>query len=269
MSVKKNKKCVYTALTGGYDNLLQPDCIAEDYDYICFSNDIKEEKVGVWQIKPIPFKHKDNKRIACFAKMHPHILLEDYEYCIWLDANNKFKDNNIYAVADKFYLEGVTIGHIAHPLRNCIYKEVFVNIDDSTDSTIRFIKTLYFLLKNDYPYNAGLFENNCIYWSHHNPIVTDALDMFWKIYMNNSKRDQLSLGYVYYKLNIHPALLLPEGESMRNSTHIERVNHTDADKRHKLTTKKCAMNRVKKKLVRILFRLMGYDLSYQTLYKKL
>ncbi len=269
MHLKVNKKCVYTALTGGYDNLIQPDYIAEDYDYICFSNDIESKTVGVWNIRPIPFQHKDNKRIACFAKMHPHSLLKEYEYCIWIDANNSLRDNYIYHVADRLYSEGAEIGQIVHPFRDCIYQEVFANMIDSTDSTFRFIKTLYFLLKNDYPYNAGLFENNCIFWSHHAPIVKDALDMFWPIYMRNSRRDQLSLGYVYYKLDIHPALLFPVGENMRNSAHIKLLRHRmDVDKRYNLTAKKYMINRIKIKAVRILFRLIGYDLSYQTLYKK-
>lgn len=90
-----NKKCVYTAVTGGYDKLMQPKVIDKTYDFICFSNDIHESTVGVWQIKPIPFYHKDNKRVAMFAKFHPHTLLLDYDYAIWIDANNRIKDNYI------------------------------------------------------------------------------------------------------------------------------------------------------------------------------
>ena len=46
---------IYTALTGGYDTLRQPESVRKDADYFCFSNDIPEEHVGVWQIRPITF----------------------------------------------------------------------------------------------------------------------------------------------------------------------------------------------------------------------
>ena len=82
-----NKKVIYTCLVGNYDVLRQPLAIDESYDYICFSNDIKEERVGVWQIRPIPFKHKDKARLSRYVKILPHRALEDYEWSLWMDAN--------------------------------------------------------------------------------------------------------------------------------------------------------------------------------------
>lgn len=262
-SVNK-KKCVYTALTGGYDNLIQPDYIAEDYDYICFSNDITSDRVGVWEIRPIPFEHKDNTRVSRYPKFHPHLLLQEYDYSIYLDANIRIKDNYIYEKADRLYSEGVAIGHVAHPFRSCIYQDLFSNMLYGKDSTVGLVKTLYFLLKNEYPFNAGLFENSVIFWSHHKPVVAEAMDMFWEIYIRHSRRDQLSLCYVYRTLDIHPALFLPDGENMRNSEHIESVSHNGVIS---VSARKDVVNRVKIKLVRIMFRMMGYDLSHQALHK--
>ena len=177
-----NRKCVYTAVTGGYDNLMQPRVINDGYDYICFSNDITEPAVGVWHIRPIPFtSHGDNKRLAMYAKMHPHTLLEKYDFCIWVDANNLIKDDFLYKKSESLFAGGYAIGHIVHPYRDCIYKEVFDCMLYGTDSSWRLVKTLYFLLRNGYPLRAGLFENNCIFWSHHDSIVKEALDMFWPI----------------------------------------------------------------------------------------
>ena len=51
-----NKKVIYTCLVGNYDVLRQPLAIDESYDYICFSNDIKEERVGS-NIKTKPGYH--------------------------------------------------------------------------------------------------------------------------------------------------------------------------------------------------------------------
>ena len=39
------KKCViYTAMVGGYDEIMQPLVVDDRFDYILFSNDIKENR---------------------------------------------------------------------------------------------------------------------------------------------------------------------------------------------------------------------------------
>lgn len=264
----KNRKCIYTALTGGYDNLNQPQVIDDSYDYICFSNDIKQSNIGVWQIRPISFTHKDNTRVSRYPKFHPHVLLSDYEYSVYIDANNIILDEYIYRQAETLFKEKAIIGQVVHPYRNCIYKEIFDCMFYGSDKWTSLVKSLHFLLKNKFPFQVGLFENNLIFWNHHNPIIAEVLDEFWNIYLTKSRRDQLSLRYVYYTHNIHPALILPEGEHMGNSTHIKRVEHTGSDSRHKLSAKKIQVNKIKIRVTRLIFMIMGYNLTYKKLYSK-
>lgn len=257
-----NKKCVYTAVTGGYDKLMQPKVIDKTYDFICFSNDIHEYTVGVWQIRPIPFYHKDNKRVAMFAKFHPHTLLLDYDYAIWIDANNRIKDNYIYDKADQFYSNGEIIGHITHPESDCIYQEVFRCMLYNKDKMMPLIKTLRFLLRNEYPHRQGLYENNLIFWSHHNRRVIEVLELFWEVYLKVSRRDQLTLNYIYYVLNVHPGLYFPIGEHMKNSEHIQQMSHNNDES----CSKNVRINKFKIRIVRLLFLIFGYDLRYNKLY---
>ena len=54
------KKCVYTAVSGGYDGVLQHDYVAEDYDYIFFTDNqklLKKQKLGHWTVRPLAFRH--------------------------------------------------------------------------------------------------------------------------------------------------------------------------------------------------------------------
>lgn len=254
-------------MSGGYDHIQQPNVIAEDWDYICFSNDISESKIGVWQIRPIPFHHRNHKRIAMFAKFHPHTLLPEYDYAVWLDANNTIKDHYIYQRADDFYNHGDIVAHIMHPECDCIYKEAFRCLYYNKDGMLNVIKTLRFLVKNNYPHRQGLYENNLIYWNHHAPLIVDALEDFWRIYIKVSKRDQLTLNYVYFKLNISPSLYLPVGEHMQNSQHIGRRNHTEKDKSSRITRKDYWFNRCKMWIVRFIFLLSGEDMRNKILYK--
>ncbi|MCD7978378.1 MAG: DUF616 domain-containing protein, partial [Tannerellaceae bacterium] len=82
-----NKKVIYTCLVGNYDSLSQPGIVCEEFDYICFSNNIKEQKIGVWQIRPIPFFHGNKTRLSRYVKLNPHIVLPNYIYSLWIDAN--------------------------------------------------------------------------------------------------------------------------------------------------------------------------------------
>ncbi len=260
------KKCVYTALTGGYDNLMQPQCVAADYDYICFSNDILEDKVGVWQIRPIPFKHRDNTRVSRYPKFHPHVLLKEYDYCIYIDANNLILDDFIYIRADELYSQHEIVGHVIHPYRNCVYKEIFDCMYYGSDRTWQLIKSLRLHIHEKFPRDAGLFENNLIYWTIHSPELANVLDLFWNIYLSSSRRDQLSLRLAYFKENIQPALFLPKGEHMGNSAHIRRIEHVKKDSRYSTNRHRMIINKLKIRLVRAWFLLQGHDFTYKKLY---
>ena len=63
----------YTAIFGEYDNLLLPDRIDPDVDYVCFT-DRPRNDYGVWQMRTAPYYHPDPTRIARWVKTHPHDL---------------------------------------------------------------------------------------------------------------------------------------------------------------------------------------------------
>ena len=75
VEVKKNK-VIYTCLTGNYDNLLDPIVVSSDFDYICFSNDIDQENVGVWKINRIPSSIVDPNVLSRYIKILPHLCLQ-------------------------------------------------------------------------------------------------------------------------------------------------------------------------------------------------
>ena len=82
-----NKFAIYTACIGGYDNILQPKVIDERFDYFLFTNDVKEESVGVWQVRKVAYSNPDMTRIARYVKTHPEELLPEYEATLWLDSS--------------------------------------------------------------------------------------------------------------------------------------------------------------------------------------
>ena len=211
-----NKKVIYTCLVGNYDALRQPSVADESYDYICFSNDIKEDRVGVWQIRPIPFEHEDKARLSRYVKILPHKALEDYEWSLWMDANIQITGKELYAIVDSKIAEGGKVYQVNHCLPPCIYDEiVFAYLSDRTGFCEAFLQ--YWHLKRDgFPTHWGLFENNFILRKHNDAQIRKVSEEWWAEFMSYTKRDQFNLMYVYWKNNLMPGLLLPPDRNTRN-----------------------------------------------------
>ena len=105
VNMQPKKYAIYTAMVGGYDEIMQPMVVDDWFDYFLFSNDIKEDRVGVWQVRPIAYTHPDNTRICRFVKTHPEELLQGYEFSIWMDANIQIC--TIYGGSRKFGFDGL------------------------------------------------------------------------------------------------------------------------------------------------------------------
>lgn len=231
------KYVIYTCLTGGYDELTQPLVIDEDFDYICFSNDIKENKVGIWSIKQIPYESSDNSRLSRYVKLLPHKVFKDYEYSLWIDANIKIINNEFYSVIHKRILEGGIIYQMPHPFHDCVYDEVrmayMVRRLSLSEARIQFCH----LKQEGMPKHYGLYENGVMLRKHNDKAVVEVSQKWWKEYMRYSKRDQLSLVYVYWALNIKPEYIFDGEHGIRNVSCLKLLKHSVTDpfiKRNKI-----------------------------------
>ncbi len=210
------KSVIYTSLVGNYDTLLQPSFVSDDFDYICFSNDIPEKKIGVWKIEKIPFSHPNNTRLSRYAKLLPHRVLPEYEYSVWIDTNIRIVSPGFYERIEEFIVANEIVAQVQHPTQNCLYDEVLSCIRCSKDKVKSLKRQYEFLRINQYPAKNGLYENNLIFRKHHDARVMEVSEQWWQLYMRFSQRDQLSLCYIYWKLGLSPALFLEEGHCTRN-----------------------------------------------------
>lgn len=213
-----NKKVIYTCLVGNYDVLRQPLAIDESYDYICFSNDIKEERVGVWQIRPIPFTHKDKARLSRYVKILPHRALEDYEWSLWMDANIQITKKELYSIVDSKTAEGGKVYQVTHclPPCDCTYEEIIFAYLSGRSGFCKTFLQYWHLKRSGFPTHWGLFENNFILRKHLDPKVRKISEEWWAEFMKYTKRDQFNLMYVYWKNNLMPGLLFPPDHNTRN-----------------------------------------------------
>ena len=190
---------VYTVLFGNYDNIKPVGFKGGNCDYYIITDQTVDENSGWKKLDyefPESLKDADNAAKNRYLKMHPEVLFSDYEYSLYLDAT-------MQPVCDLFpFLARMGehfIGMFHHETRNCIYKEAEVvkrigkAKPDEVDSLVSKYK------KEGFPENFGLTAGGIILRRHNSPECKKVMDMWWDMYKNGPKRDQLSLMYCMWK----------------------------------------------------------------------
>lgn len=222
-----NTKVIYTCLVGGYDELRQPLAIDESFDYVCFTDHVTAERIGVWQLRPIPFKTRDKVLLSRYAKILPHKVLADYEYSVYMDANVQILTADFYDVLNQHIEAGDLIAQVPHPHRKCVYQELYACW---ALNHISLWVNIYFRRKYHkmgFPEDFGLMENNLILRRHNDASVLDISEKWWQIFRNGpTRRDQLLLMPIYWHKGIFPSLLFGEGKNTRNVSCLRWYMHS-------------------------------------------
>jgi len=224
------KKVIYTSLVGNYDTLTEPKYILKGWDYICFSNDVIESPNSIWKIKPIPYENKDNLRLSRYVKLNPHKVLDTYEISLWMDANLIMIDNSVELRLNELIEANALISIPCHPYRDCIYQEAEVCVKEGKDFSATFNKQIKYLKKQNFPENFGLYENNIIFRRHTDEKMKKMNEAWWDLYIQFSKRDQLSLAFLLWKHNINCEMFFKDGTSARSFSGVNYVEHKESKK---------------------------------------
>lgn len=225
-----NNKVIYTCIVGGYDNLMQPGVIDDSFDYICFSDDFQEKKIGVWEIRPIPFNHPNPTRKSRFVKLMPHEVLKEYDYSLWIDGNIRITGKELYGLIDNAISQESLMSGVAHPWNHCIYDETVALFVVRKINFKTAKKTYRHLKEEGMPKGRGLFENNIIFRKHNDEKIVKIDTEWWDEYQKISQRDQLSLMLVLYRNNFTPSLLIDSNYCSRNVSFLSCIDHSPSGK---------------------------------------
>ena len=212
-----NRYAIFTAVVGHYDEIKQPKVVDDHFDYILFSNDMKEKSIGVWQIMPIPYFNPIQTKIARWVKTHPEELLPQYNYSLWVDANIQIVSEAFYHRLFELMAEKVLISTVAHPKFNCVYQEMLVMIYARYEKESVVIDWGRFLRKEKYPRNNGLVETGLLFRQHSAETVKCFDKLWWKCIDEYSKRDQLSVNYSLWKQKMSYEPFFDRGITVRDS----------------------------------------------------
>lgn len=218
---------IYSAMVGAYDDILQPKVVDERFDYILFSNEIKEKRVGIWEVRPIIYHNDDNTRICRYVKTHSEELLKVYEVSVWMDSSIQILTSQFYQRVIELDEQKVLVAALWHPAFRCIYDEAFAVMHMRVEYEAVVVDWCHRLRKEKYPQNNGLCETGIVFRKHLDSKIEKMDALWWQCIEQYSRRDQLSFNYALWKCGVSVVYFLGEGGNVRESKDVCLTVHND------------------------------------------
>ena len=196
------KICVYTCITGSYDNLKEVKVNEENIDYICFTNN-KQLTSSTWKIIYIEDDKLSNHYLSRKLKMIGDSYIdENYTLSIWIDASVIFKKSVKEFLNEYIDYKNDVFLACKHHLRNSIAEEAKACIRYKKGNKERIDKLLSFYKQENFKDDLGLLEMTLIVKRHNDPLVRKTMKLWFDMILNYSERDQLSFMYCIYKTGL-------------------------------------------------------------------
>ena len=197
----KERICVYTCITGNYDDLNELKNIEKGIDYYCFTNNEKL-KSDTWNVIYVEDKDLSNVKLARKIKIlgHPSIN-EKYDILVWMDGAVTFK-KNISEFVKEYLKDGYSFAAFKHNSRDNIYDECNACLIARKEKQDNVKKLLQFYKKEKYPDNNGLIESTVYIKRPKDKKVIETMNLWFDMILNYTHRDQLSFNYCIYKTGL-------------------------------------------------------------------
>ncbi|WP_296796680.1 glycosyltransferase domain-containing protein [uncultured Methanobrevibacter sp.] len=200
--IKDNEIVIYTAFTGGYDSLKEPQFKDDNVRYVCFTQD-SNLKSDTWDIIRMEDSTLDDNRIAKQYKVFPNKYFPDDKYSFWIDGSFKIKGSireYIYKYVNSSMLT------VVHPERDCIYDEAAQSLPHPRYSNFTITKQVEKYRSEGMPAHYGLPVLGAIFRKHNDPEIVSLMNQWWEEIINYTNQDQLSFTYLMWKNDFHPSV---------------------------------------------------------------
>lgn len=220
----RKKNVVYTAITDGYDDLIDPIVVSNNCDYVCYTDNLNIS-TNVWKLRSFPEDLPSGSLKNRYVKLLPHKLFSEYENSLYIDGNIK-----IVGDIDELFnkLDSTTskkIMFFKHPDRNCIYQEAKACTYARKESPDVINEQMNKYKKMQYPQDNGLIHGCVILRKHNEAEIITLSEDWWKELITESKRDQLSFNVMAWKNNINYGLI--EG-TVFNNIYFKSLHHKNS-----------------------------------------
>ncbi len=211
------RTCIYTAIYGGYDALLQPVTQSIDCDFICFTDAAWPERVGAWHIVRARARPGLHPRLrAKYFKVMSHRVFPGgrlawryapfgprprYGRLIWIDGC-------LHVTSPDFAAQfGAHVGRhgwslFVHPDRDCIYDELEASAGMAKYAGLPLREQAGHYRAEGFPAHAGLVAGGLIARNPHHTPLSRINRAWWVENRRWSYQDQLSLPVVLWRLGL-------------------------------------------------------------------
>ena len=153
-----------------------------------------------WQIRePVKVFH-DPVRTSRYHKLHPFEIFPDAEYAIWLDMTHTPYQSLRPLISNN----DLTL-HL-HCQRTSVSQEVRACQTYKKDSPFILNSQISYYLKEGFPDNIGLYSTSCLIMKNTYKFKLLS-ELWWNEICHWSKRDQISLPYCLWRLNMKPNII--------------------------------------------------------------
>ena len=212
----KNKVVIYTAIFGGYDELLEPEFIPEGCDFVCFT-DSTHFKSDVWDIRVVTPYYEQPVRNSRYYKTKPHIFFPDYEISLWIDGTIVVKNDIHYLIED--HLSNSNMACFNHNWtvldpHDCAYfsaqyilqlgeknykKNPELGLKTYKDDPALIIPQMEKYRQEGFPEHFGHVISGIMFRRHNEQDCINVMKTWWEEIKYHSHLCQLSLGYSFWK----------------------------------------------------------------------
>ena len=215
--IQPRRTCIYTAIYGGYDALLQPVAQAGGCDFVCFTDAAWPDRVGAWRIVRSHARRGLHPRMrAKYFKTMSHRVFPGgrlawhyaplgprprYDRLIWIDGCLRIKSPDFAA---EF---GAQVGRsgwslFVHPDRDCIYDELEAAVGMPKYTGLPLRGQVAHYRTEGFPAHAGLMAGGLIARDPHGRQLARINRAWWAENRRWSCQDQLSLPVVLWRLGL-------------------------------------------------------------------
>lgn len=224
--VRNERVAVYTSFFGSYDILREPLTLPDNVDYFVMTDQEVPsgsawKKIDISSLVPA-YCLGDPVLLNRWCKMHPHLLLKDYQYSVYVDSNIwVFSDLTPLTAG----LDSFPVAMFSHKRRNCVYDEIRACLKqgkgtkESLDAHEKLIRS------HGVPRNWGLLEASVIARKHLDPECVDLMESWWEAFTKNSRRDQISLIDCLWLKGIEPSVIGTLGSNLQKSDLFIQLHH--------------------------------------------
>lgn len=201
----ENKKCIYTFIIGGYDNLKEPRIYTPGWDYICVTDNpnLKSETWDIIQIDEETKKIEPSKKRAMSLMIgYRKWLPKHYDIVVTIGGQCVINIDLDELLVKYGYDDSYDACLIDHPDRNCAYEEANTIVQVQRDTPERISNHVQMLINEGYPRNNGLYASGIMIINNNSNNIHKYYDQWLSDYLTYpSVRDQMTMNYSEWKLH--------------------------------------------------------------------